>query len=682
MKINFSAVKEVFWSEYERFVLWIPVFLGAGILFYFALPDEPPLWPAPVALVGCGAGLFYFRKKREIGIFWIAGFLFCLGFELIQLKAHAVSAPVLKKRTGVVQVQGKVDSVQTLLSAQRIILKNPTIEGIAPQQTPVKVRVRVNGLRTLVKTGDKIRVKAKLMPPSFPAMPESYPFLKKLWFDRLGGVGFALGRLEIVEKAPVSSLEHGLENIRRQITFRYKQLMDKPEASVAAALIVGEQGSIPKKLNQAYKDIGITHILSVSGFHMSLLAGFAFIVFRFLFSLSSWLSLRVNTKKLSLVCALILTFGYLLISGLALPAVRSFLMLCVGMLAAFLDRRVLSIRNVAFVAFILLLFYPEALITASFQLSFGAVLILISGFEYAMKKNWFRKDGSFFGFGYNLLLGVVLTNFLAGIVTMPYVIYHFNRIPLYGLFGNFLLGGIFSFFVIPLLFIGVVLMPLGWDALPVLLAGKGLFFLNKAAFLLSQVKGAVWNVPAPTAGGIVLFSLGFLWVCLFMTKLRWAGVVFMMLGISTMALNEKYDVYVSQGGKLVAVRSPQGRLLFSNLQKEKFVRSVWLQREGADSFSVSKEDVFSLSQPYEIKGLKIAFLQKDCVGADVAFLTDGSVSDCAAKKVVTRAESWKKGTFVLKRTRSGYLLKNSADSLKNRLWNPVRKKILLRGNKS
>ncbi len=672
MKISLSSIKEAFWAEYERFVLWSPVFLGAGILLYFLLPSEPPLWPAPALLAFCSGCLYFFWHHQEKRIFWTAGFLFCFGFWLIQVKAHSVAAPVLKKRTPVVWVEGKVESVQILLSAQKIILSYPTIEGIKPEDTPLKVRVRVNGLRTLVKTGDKVRVRAKLMPPSFPAMPGSYPFLRKSWFDQLGGVGFALGRLEIVEKAPVSAFEHVLEDIRRQITFRYKSLMDRQEASVAAALIVGEQGSIPKKLNQAYKDIGITHILSVSGFHMSLLAGFAFIVFRFLFSLSSWLSLRVNTKKLSIIAALLLTFGYLLISGLALPAVRSFLMLCVGLLAAFLDRRVLSVRNVAFVAFVLLLFYPEALISASFQLSFGAVLILISGFEYAMKKKWFRRDGSFFSFLYNLLLGVLLTNFLAGFVTMPYVIYHFNRIPLYGLLGNFLLGGIFSFFVIPLLFIGVVLMPFGWDLWPVLLAGKGLAFLNEAAFFLADFKGAVWDVPAPTTGGILLFTLGFLWVCLFMTKLRWVGVIFMFLGMGTIIFNEKYDVYVSQGGKLAAVRSPEGRLLFSDLRKERFVRSVWLQREGEDSFFIRKEDVFSSLKPYEIKGLKVAFQKEDCPGADIAFLLDGPQSGCSAKKVVTRAESWKKGTFVLKRTPNGYILKSSADSLGNRLWNPVR----------
>ena len=95
-------------------------------------------------------------------------------------------------------------------------------------------------------------------------------------------------------------------------------------------------------------------------------------------SLIPYLSLRYNSKKSAAVFAIFMSFVYLLISGAEIPAQRAFIMTFIVLLGILFNRNAISMRMLSFAALIVLAVSPYALISASFQMSFAAVLVFIA----------------------------------------------------------------------------------------------------------------------------------------------------------------------------------------------------------------------------------------------------------------------------------------------------------------
>jgi len=129
-------------AERERWALWAPVALGVGIAAYFALPFEPPLWPAAVALVAA-LGLVGAARGGPLVVLGLALALVAAGLVAASLRTMQVDAPVIEKRVGPVPVEGRVLHVETLPRGRRVVLDELSVRGLAPEATPVKARVRV-----------------------------------------------------------------------------------------------------------------------------------------------------------------------------------------------------------------------------------------------------------------------------------------------------------------------------------------------------------------------------------------------------------------------------------------------------------------------------------------------------------------------------------------------------------
>jgi competence protein ComEC len=155
---------------------------------------------------------------------------------------------------------------------------------------------------------------------------------------------------------------------------------------IATALITGERGGISDDTNQAYRDSGLFHILSISGLHMVIMAGAVFWLLRLILVAIPGLALRYPVKAWAAAGAIVGALGYLLISGGSVATVRSYVMITIMFAAVMLDRPALALRNVALAALIILMIQPENLFDAGFQMSFAAVVGLISAYEYLRER--------------------------------------------------------------------------------------------------------------------------------------------------------------------------------------------------------------------------------------------------------------------------------------------------------
>ncbi len=591
----FNLMSRTLAGERERWFLWLPAALGAGIALYFALPSEPPAWSGPALLSAAILGALVARRQVLIGATALAVATAALGFSVAAWRSAAAAAPVLQRPSGVLRVEGRVAEIEPLENGQRIILDRLVVPGEAGRLRRVRLHLPAE---VELRSGQRIGLFAALMPPPAPAAPGAYDFARQAWFRSLGAVGYAVGPPQPLptagEEGMVESLRLGLANLRHALTARIVAGVEAgglPDGigAVAAALITAERGPVAPELLQAYRDAGLAHILVIAGMHMSMVAGLVFVAIRGALAAIPPLALNYPIKKWTAAGALAITLGYLVISGAPVPTQRAFIMNGVVLLAVLLDRQAISLRSITWAALAVLLLAPESLIGASFQMSFAAVYGLIAGYEALAPAlgRWRRSGRGWWSHGLFYVGGILLTTQIAGTATAFYTVFHFNRYATYSLLGNFLAVPLVGFWIMPAALLAFCLMPFGLDGWGWQLMGWGIAQVNRIASWVSSLPGATLNLPSMPVAALILFTLGGLWLCLWKTRWRLFGLLGMAAGLLLAALHQPPDLLVDPSGRLMAVRSADGRLALSRLEGERSLRESWLKQAGQGTEAVS-----------------------------------------------------------------------------------------------
>ena len=160
-----------------------------------------------------------------------------------------------------------------------------------------------------------------------------------------------------------------MQNLRDAIDARIRTTLDGDKRAIATALLTGRRDAITTPVNDAMFISGLGHVLSISGYHMAVVAGVVFCVVRALLALFPVLTAGHPIKKWA--AALVAAAFYLLLSGAEVATQRSFFMTAVVLIAVMVDRRAVTFRTLAVAAMIVLALAPEAVVHPSFQ-SLGA----------------------------------------------------------------------------------------------------------------------------------------------------------------------------------------------------------------------------------------------------------------------------------------------------------------------
>jgi competence protein ComEC len=579
-----AALADKLGEERDRLALWLPVAFGAGIGLYFALPREPALWLGPVVAAAGVAVAAAGRRSAGPLLLGIAAVAIGLGVAAAQWRTWSVAAPVITSRTGAVDVAGRIVAVEVRPEGRRIILDRLRIAGLAPDRTPAQVRLVVRRPPDGLLPGDLVHVRAVLLPPPAPAAPGAYDFQRDAWFARLGGVGFTAGAVERTsDDADRSGWLLRLNAARQAVVERTLAVVPGAGGAIAAALLTGEQGAVPPDAMAAMRDSGLAHLLSISGLHISLVAGIVFFVVRRGLALIPYLALRYPIKKWSAVAAFGAITFYMLFASPGVPTQRSWLMTSIVLFAILIDRTAISMRLIAWAAFVVLALQPESMLGPSFQMSFAAVIALIAGWEAVRQRFTQWRSGAGFVRRAGLeLAAVCLTTIIAGFASAPFALYHFNRFTAYGLAANLIAVPLTSLWVMPWAVLAFLLFPLGFETVALVPLGWGCDAILWVAREVAGWGGAVALFPAMPVWGVVTASLGGLWLCLWRTRWRLAGVPVAAVGLVSIALVHPPDVLISADAKLVAVRGADGLLQVSTERGSKLTRETWLRRSGQD----------------------------------------------------------------------------------------------------
>lgn len=645
-----------FYKDKARWPLWAPVFLGLGIALYFALPQEPFPWFAYGGLIGAVA-VFWKRQPFALRSVWLILTLIWLGFAAAFFRTHTLNTSMLQSSLPPLPLEGTVAQVElkpTLKGDlyQRIVLK------IDHAPLPKKVRITLKGKRARLWPGDVIRVKAKLSPISDASLPGEFDFRRHAYFQAIGATGFALSAPEIIGNT--SSWKLFLEKKREKITAFLLEQLPAPQGAIAAALITGDKASIPEDVREKFIDSGLAHILAISGLHLTIIAGVVFAIIRRGLSLLPSLSLFYNTKKIAAVGTILITFCYLVLSGFGIPAQRAFMMITLVMGAILIDRMALSLRSVALAAFIILMITPESLLSPSFQLSFAAVVGLITGYESWKNplSHWVTRGGIL----RKLLLhggGTALTSLLATLATLPVTIYSFHHFSLHAIEANLVAIPLVSLVVMPLAFLSCLFVPLGLGALPLKMLGKSIALLISIATTISSWPGVHIQVAQPSLLGFSLIILGGLWLCLWQQSWRWMGLVPILCGTMLSCFKDPPHILVDGRGKVAALYKPP-TLYLSSKRRGKFTAESWAASLGTSKIELLPGDQDTCKGhindvPVVISSGKD---QQPCLPGAILIRLEASKRSCPqALFVLDWFDLWKGGSHALWVTPQGVTVK-------------------------
>lgn len=576
-------------NESSRLPLWLPVLLGCGIALYFAADAPTPFWPYGLGVLVMGGCIMVCRKAAYKLVALMMAVLL-LGAAASAVRLSIVEAPVLREPVFFKMVEGTVEDIQHKEKKTKLILGDATVETLAARDTPkwLSVSMRKKENDTIIHIGDHIRVPAMLFPPPSPVMPGAYDFARMFYFEQLGAVGFS--PREPLVTAPPSGNHQPITALRLAISDHLVTVMGNDMGAVASALMVGEQSRVPEDISDSMRASGIYHILSISGLHMSLATGLIFFVIRLLLAMIPHAALHWPNKKIAAICGLLGGFAYLLLAGAPVPAVRSYIMVACVLGAILMDRKGISMFSLAWAATLILLLMPESLFTASFQLTFAATLSIVALYE-RFGHVFFHAHASVIQKIFLYFLGLMITSLAVTFYTAPLAIIHFNRMAIFGIVANMLIVPLSSFWIMPMAMLSFIAMPLGWDALPLAGLKLGLEWMMRGSYFFSSLPYANITLPAPSAAGVACIVVGGLWLALWVSRIRWLGIVMMLAGLFTIALFTPYDLIISDDAKRVAYRSESGEWVMIRGDVDSFEAEIWLRMQGAEAMLSRKEAV-------------------------------------------------------------------------------------------
>lgn len=345
--------------------------------------------------------------------------------------------------------------------------------------------------------GAQVAITARVYHPKGRDNPAGFDF-KEYLLQRGVKIG-VYGKDGLTQAAEGFSLRGTMAALRSELTLGLMEVMGEEKGAYAAAMLLGTRDFIHDDDRAAFQALGIAHILSVSGYHVGVLAGMLLLLLR---------PMPVG-RRARFVTEGLLLGAYCVLAGGNSPVVRAVLLFLWREFTRLRHRQILPLHMLCVTAAVQLAFNPTQLTGPSFQLTYGAMLGLLLVYPWLKNKRvcrtgWGNRLWETFCVALSVQLGIFMPQ-----------LYWFGELPLLSILLNML--------VIP--FAGV-LMGLYWVTLAVL-----------------PIPGLRTLLGALSAGATALMLTGVLWLASLDITTLWtrqadaftfAGWALLLWGMSTL----------------------------------------------------------------------------------------------------------------------------------------------------
>ncbi|HVQ61368.1 MAG TPA: DNA internalization-related competence protein ComEC/Rec2, partial [Burkholderiales bacterium] len=355
-------------------------------------------------------------------------------------------------------------------------------------------------------------------------------------------------RLEALVVRPSYLIDRLREAAREKIL---DALPGRPYAGVLIALAIGDQRAIDPGQWQLFARTGVSHLMSISGLHVTMIAGLFAALVSFSWRRSERLALALPAQKAAALAGFVAALVYCLVSGFAVPAQRTLYMVGVVAAALWLGRATSASRVLASALFAVLVLDPWSVLSPGFWLSFAAVAVI---FHVSMGRttnpHWLVQWGR--------------VQWAVTVGLAPLMLVLFQQVSIVSPLANAVAIPLVSFVVTPLALAGAVL-PLDW---PLELGHAILNLLMAILGWLAALPSALWQQHAPVPWTVPLALLGIAWLLLPRgIPARWLGGVLALplfaLLPSAPAAGELWMTVLDVGqGLAVVVRTEKHALLY------------------------------------------------------------------------------------------------------------------------
>ena len=421
-----------------------------------------------------------------------------------------------------------------------------------------------------VRPGERWRFTVRLKRPHGNANPHGFDYEAWLLERGIRATGSIRARAEAVRLADfVTHPGYAVERLRDALRERFLvALPGAPYVGVLIALAVGDQRAIPNDQWQIFNRTGITHLVSISGLHVTMIAALVAALVSRLWRCSTRLLLRLPAQRAAVLAGWLAALIYALIAGFEVPAQRTLYMLSVVAWCLWAGRHYGVARTLLMALLVVLVLDPWAVLATGFWLSFGAVGVLFfvaSGRGESAERA--AREASVLSEGWRqrwsrALLGWGLAQWAVTLGSVPLLLFFFQQFSLVSPLANALAIPLVSFVITPLALL-FALFP--WPPL-VHLAHALLAWMMDGLQWLAALP--VWLQPAPPLWSVLLALLGVFWLLLPRGfPARWVGLVLLLPALFSPpprpAAGEAWVEVLDVGqGLAVVVRTRQANLLY------------------------------------------------------------------------------------------------------------------------
>ncbi|MBT1074556.1 DNA internalization-related competence protein ComEC/Rec2 [Geobacter grbiciae] len=389
--------------------------------------------------------------------------------------------------------------MRIILDVDRIIRDKKSTAAIG------RLLVYVREGRGTILTGDRVRLEARVREPTNFGLPGEFDYRRYLAYRNIYATASIKSADDIllIREAVAHPVQRWFDRLAAEMG-GFIGSSAPAEGGLLRAILVGERGFVTEDTEDIYARAGVNHILSISGFHIGVIALTIHYLLFHLLVRCEFLTLHLNLRRTVLLATLPPVIFYLFIAGLAPATVRSVVMIALVTLALFLERETDPLNTLTAAAFGILMFNPQALFDISFQLSFLAIWGILVLTPLCMEPFGDLREGTL-----KKVMLFAAVSVAATMVTLLPVVHTFHRASVAGLVGNFV--------AVPLLGYGAVVA--GFSALPLiyLFPAAAKFLLGIAAWLVrisDGIMATVAQIPPLPVRNATLTDLFILYLAL------------------------------------------------------------------------------------------------------------------------------------------------------------------------
>ena len=326
-----------------------------------------------------------------------------------------------------------------------------------------------------IEYGNKIRLEGTYIKPSKSRNYRGFDYSNYLKTENIYGTIEQNGKIELIKEKNINYLFINLYKVKNKIIKNINNKFPEETRGVFLGILLGDKNSIEEDVRQNFADSSLSHILAVSGTHISYVVICISVLFK---------KLKLNKNIRKVLTSLVL-FMYLYLVDFSVSATRAVIMSTIVIMQMLFYRKQDTITTIAFSSIIILINNPYSILNIGFLLSYGGtigIILFVNRISIESKEDFFQRFKSY-------LKDICIVTISAQTIIMPIIIYYFNTISF-----TFIISNIIASLIIgPIIMIGLVIIAISFFKIPII--SLIIRFYNILIVILVRTADIISKIP-------------------------------------------------------------------------------------------------------------------------------------------------------------------------------------------